>query len=136
MEDENKKDYYNYVTLLRYYANIPYKKYRSIIMQDSVFEVFEEVSKVLVYKMIDNKVIDLGFKNRSLNYNIFKYIFKSKVMKLDNLVLKINFIKDNKIEVEYYDGNMLDYKEVFEVPFEEEIVSRKTRRIRLFKVSG
>ena len=57
-------------------------------------------------------------------------------MKLDNLVLKINFIKDNKIEVEYYDGNMLDYKEVFEVPFEEEIVSRKTRRIRLFKVSG
>lgn len=136
MADENKKDYYKYVTLLRYYANIPYKKYRSIIMQDSVFEVFEEVSKVLVYKMIDNKVIDLGFKNRSLNYNIFKYIFKSKVMKLDNLVLKINFIKDNKIEVEYYDGNMLDYKEVFEVPFEEEIVSRKTRRIRLFKVSG
>lgn len=136
MADENKKDLYVYATQLRYYANIPYKKYKSIVMQDKVSEVFEEVSKVLVDKMLDSKVIDLGFKNRNLNYNIVKYIFKSKVMKLDNFVLRINFIGNDEIEVEYYDGNMLDYKAVFEIPFDEEISSRKSKKIKLFKISG
>lgn len=136
MADENKKELYSYATQLRYYANIPYKKYKSIVMQDKIEEAFEDVSRELVNKMVENKVIDLGFKNRNLNYAIVKYIFTSKVMKLDNIILKINFVGNKEVEVEYYDGNMLDYKAVFEVPFDEVVATRKSRKVKLFKVSG
>lgn len=133
IQDVNKKDLYLYATQLRYYANLPYEN-KNVLMLNGVDEFFEDVSKILVNKIIENKVIDLGFKNKKLNYEIIKYIFKCKIMKLDNIVLKINFIEDNKIEVEYYDGNMMESKKIFDIPFDEEILSKKARKIKLFKV--
>ena len=134
LQDASKKDLYLYATQLRYYANLPYKN-TNVLMLSDIDEIFEDVSKVLINKIIENKVIDLGFKNKKLNYEIIKYIFKCKIMKLDNIVLKINFMEDNKIEVEYYDGNMIESKKIFDIPLDEEILSRKTRKIKLFKVS-
>ena len=87
---------------------------------------------MLVYAMINDKIIDLGFKNKDFCYKILRNVFDSKIMKLDNLVLKINFKGQSQLEVEYYDGNILDYQETFNIPFDEEIQSRKSRKIKLF----
>jgi len=132
LAEENKKELFKYVTLLRYYANIPYEKNKTIISDDKVLKAFEEVSRVLIFKMVNTKVIDLGFKNKLFNFEIIKNIFKSSIIKLDNIFLKIKFIENNRIEVEYYDGNMLENTVVLDIPFDEEITSRKTRKIRLF----
>ena len=40
------------------------------------------------------------------------------------------------VEVEYYDTKILDYKNTYEIPFDEEISSRKDRKIKLFKIGG
>ncbi len=133
-KNENKKELYNISTYVRYYANIPYKKYRSIVMKEQLSEEFESVTRELINKMVENKVIDICFKTKSFNYEILKYIFTTKVMKLDNIILKYKFNSENQVEVEYYDGNMLDYKECFDVPFEEEGINKKSRKIKLFKV--
>lgn len=132
---ENKRDLYNITTQLRYYANVPYKKNKSVVNQEKVWQTFEDVIKQLIYKMVEYKVIDIGFRTKKLNYEVLKYIFKTKIIRLDNLVLKISFISNNQIEVQYYDGNMLDYKECFDIPFDEEIISKKDRKIKLFKIS-
>ena len=86
--------------------------------------------------MVEYKVIDIGFRTKKLNYEILKYIFKTKIIKLDNLVVKISFIENKQIKVYYYDGNMLDHTECFNIPFDEEITNKKDKKIKLFKVGG
>ena len=86
--------------------------------------------------MIDSKIIDTGFKSNKLNYEILKYIFKTKIIELENLNIKITFLPQNKIEVEYYDSKALDYKETFEIPFEEDVTNKKDRKIKIFKIGG
>lgn len=133
---ENKRDLYNITTELRYYSNIPYRKNKFVITQEKVEHEFENVTKELIYKMVEYKVIDIGFRTKKLNYEILKYIFKTKIIKLDNLVVKISFIENKQIKVYYYDGNMLDHTECFNIPFDEEITNKKDKKIKLFKVGG
>lgn len=133
---ENKKDLYNMATELRYYSNVPYKKNKSVITQEKIEQTFENITKELIYKMVENKVIDIGFRTKKLNYDILKYIFKTKIIKLDNIVIKISFIENNQIKVDYYDGNMLDHTECFNIPFDEEIMNKKDKKIKLFKIGG
>ena len=95
-----------------------------------------EVSKELVDKMLENKVVDIGFKSNKLNYQILKYVFTTKIIELENLIIKLSFTEDNKVEVEYYDSKMLDYKNVFEIPFDEEATNKKDKKIKLFKIGG
>lgn len=136
MNTENKKDLYNIATELRYYSNVPYKKDKSVIEQEKIKLAFEKNIEELIYKMLEYKIIDIGFKTKKLNYEILKYIFKTKIIKLDNLIVKISFIENNKIKVNYYDENMLDYTEYFDIPFDEEISNKKDRKIKLFKMGG
>ena len=136
LKNENKKDLYIMATQLRYYANIPYKRNKSIIKQEKLEQEFEDVSKSLIIKMVENRIIDIGYKNKNLNYEILKYIFNTKITKLENIILKISINTKNEIQVEYYDGNMLDYKKSFEIPFDEEIINKKDRKIKLFKIGG
>lgn len=131
-QDENKKDLLKFTSEIRYYNNIPFEKCKKITLQDGIDEKYEELTKTLINELINDKIIDIGFKNREFCYKILKYIFDTKIMKLDNIVLKINFKGQSQVEAEYYDGNILDYQELFNIPFDEEITSRKSRRIKLF----
>lgn len=133
---ENKRNLYNIATELRYYSNVPYRKGKSIITQEKVEPAFENITKELIYKMVEYKVIDIGFRTKKLNYDVLKYIFKTKIIKLDNLVIKISFIGNGQIEVDYYDGNMLDHTECFDIPFDEDITNKKEKKIKLFKIGG
>lgn len=132
---ETKRDLFNTATELRYYSNVPYKKGKSVVTEAKIAEMFEKVTENLIYKMVENKVIDIGFRTKKLNYEILKYIFKTKIIKLDNLVLKMHFVNKNQIEVEYYDGNMLDNTQCFDIPFDEEIVNKKDKKVKVFKIS-
>lgn len=133
---ELKRDLYNLTAIMRYYANIPFQKDKQLTSQARISAKFEEVSKELIKKLIENKVIDTGFKNEKFNYEILKYIFKTKVIELENLTLKISFISKKQIKVEYYDADILDYEEVLEIPFDEEITNQKDKKMKLFKLGG
>ena len=131
-KDESKRDLIKIVSEMRYYNNIPFEKYKKITLDDEIANEFNEVTKLLVEALIKDKIVDIGFKDKKLCYNILKYVFDTKIMKLDSLVLKISFKGQNQIEVEYYDGNILDYQEVFNLPLDEIIASRKSKKIKLF----
>ena len=131
-----KKDLYNIVLQFRYYCNILYKKNKSFIENKDLSKDLKEVSDLLIKKLIENKVVDIGFKSEKLNFKILNYIFKTKIIELENLSIKIKFENNKKIEVEYYDSKILESKNSFEIPFEEEITSKKDRKIKLFKIGG
>ena len=86
--------------------------------------------------LLEKKIIDTGFKSEKLNFEILNYIFKTKISELENLTIKIRFSSNKKIEVEYYDSKILENKAIFEMPFEEEVTSKKDRKIKLLKIGG
>lgn len=131
-KDESKRDLIKIVSEIRYYNNIPFDKYKKITLHDDINNRYEEVTRMLVYAMINDKVIDLGFKSKDFCYQILRYVFDTKIMKLDTLVLKISFKGQSQMEVEYYDGNVLDHQEIFNIPFDEIITNKKSRKIKLF----
>ena len=131
-----KKDLYVLAVKLRYYANLYVEKDKNVISQEKIKEVFEKTSKFLIKKMVDNKTIETGFKSEALNYSLLKYIFETKMLELENIVIKINFISDSQIEAEYYDTNMLESKAMIDIPIDEEIINKKERKIKIFKIGG
>lgn len=136
IKEENKKNLYNLANELRYYANIPYSKNKKVISQEKLMTEFEETSKALIYKMVENKVIDIGLRTKKLNYDVLKYMFKTQIIKLDNLAVKIKFLSDSKIEVEYYDANVIERKEIFEIPPDEKNINKKEKKVKIFKIGG
>lgn len=133
---EQKKELFNSIVQLRYYCNLFYKKDKNIISQNKLSTDLDIVINKIVSKMTELKLVDTGFKSEKLNCQILKYIFKTKIIELEAMGLKISFIEKNQIEVEYYDSKILEHKEIFEIPSEEEIANRKDRKIKLFKIGG
>lgn len=136
IENSNtKQELCNLIIELRYYSNLLIKKGKTVIEQEKIAEEFDNVSKMLINKMIDNKFIDLGFSNKEFNYKILKYLFTTKIIELSGLVIKITFVTDKHINVEYYDGKQLDYKQSLEIPVNEN-TNKKDKKIKIFKVGG
>ena len=133
---ETKKDLYNIARELRYYANILYKTNKTVLSEKKLLTQFENTEKLLINRMIQEKVIELGFTSQNLNYEISKYIFNTKIIKLDNIVLKVKFINDGEIEVEYYDDKVLEHTANFKLPLDEDIANKKDRKIKLLKIGG
>ncbi len=131
-----KKDLGNYMKDIRYYANILYKKNKPLMLEDKISYELEAVERALVPKIIEHKVIETGFRSKDLNYKILKYVFETKIIELENVVIKIHYIKSNKMEVGYYDAKELDHKEVIEIPFDEEIINKRDKKIKLLKIGG
>lgn len=131
-KDENKKDYIKIASELRYYNNIPFEKCKRVTLQDGIDIKYEEITRMLIFAMINDKVLDIGFKNKNFCYNILKYAFQTKIMKFESIVIKINFKGKSQVEVEYYDGNILDHQETLNIPFDEIISNKKSRRIKPF----
>ena len=131
-----KQELCDLIIELRYYSNLFIEKNKKVIDYEEIEKEFDAINKMLITKMIDNKFVDLGFTDKELNYKILKYIFTSKIIELKELVIKIIYNTDENINVEYYDGKQLDYKQVFEIPPEEKAINKKDKRIKIFKVGG
>ena len=131
-----KKDLYVLTAELRYCANLLVSNKKNVITVGKTKKEFENVSKNLIIKLLDNKYVETGFKSKVLNYNLLKYIFETKMIELENLTIRINFVSDSQIEVEYYDTNMLESKTTIDIPIDEEIINKKERKIKLFKIGG
>ena len=130
--DISRTDVYNYLCRLRYYNYIPFEKYKQITMNKNIAEKYNETINVLMDLIIDNKIIDLGLKNKELNKEVLRFLFNNEIIQLNSIVIKIKYIEDRKIEVEYYDGDILEHKEVLNLPEDEEVVSKKVRKIKIF----
>lgn len=131
-----KKDLCDIVVELRYYSNLLIKKDKTVIDQNKISKDFENITKQLIYKMVENKFFDIGFVDKEFNYSILKYVFNTKIIELNGIIIKLCYLPDNKVNVEYYDGKMLEYKQTFDIPKDEVVTNKKDKKIKLFKIGG
>ena len=133
---EQKRDLFNLISQLRYYCNLLYKKDKTIVSNRHLKHDLDRIMKIVINKMIELKIIDTGIKSEKINFEILKYIFKTKIIELETMNLKISFIENNQVEVDYYDSKELEHKEIFDLPSNEEISSKKDIKIKVFKIGG
>ena len=127
----NKKDLINLIYQFRYYNYIPYKNGVKLKFDKRIEEKWEDVCIELIEKLLDNNVIDVMAEDGKLNYDIVKYVLSSKIIKIENINIKMTKY-NNKIEVEYYDGNTIEDKVEIETKDLKDIKIKSERRIKLF----
>lgn len=126
-----KKELISLIYELRYYNYLPYKNGVKLRFDKRISEKWEDVCIELIEKLLDNNIIDVMAENGKLNYDIVKYILSTKIMKIENIHIKMTKF-NNKLEIEYYDGNTIEHKVEMETSEISNIKIKSERRIKLF----
>ena len=130
---ELKRELINLVFEIRYYKYLPID--REVCLKDlrELDIDFRNYQKGLVKKLCKNRVFDIFAKDYSINYSILKYIFDSKMVNLNKILIKINYL-NHKLYMAYYDENVLE-KELninFSQDDLSELLKKTERKHRVF----
>ena len=93
----------------RYYLLIPYDYEKDIYQIKELKEKIQNISKELIKKAHEMKVIKIVSKNEDLNYEILKNIFNSRIIKLEDINLKITKEKE-KFYLQLFDEKLFEDK--------------------------
>lgn len=99
---QTKQDIIKLIYELRYYCLIPYELQK--IQKD-----IQKVIKELIKKAEKEKVIETVNRNEQIDYEILKNIFNIRIIKLENLYIKITKEKD-KFYLQIFDEEIFEEK--------------------------
>lgn len=123
-KQEIEKIIYNF----RYYLLLPYNYDKEIQNMETLQDKIEEVTKTLIEKTIELKVLQRISKDKETNYEILKNIFNVRIIRLKDAYLKISKEKDKYI-VKIFDENVFEEKREISKPKELEIKLNKKIQI-------
>ena len=104
-----KNEIVNLLYQFRYYLMIPIDENDKILESKDLKNRLKKVSKKLVQKSIEQKVIFNFSKNEDLNYDIIKNVFETRIISLEDLYIKI--VKENKkYYIQLFDENIFEEK--------------------------
>lgn len=128
---QNKRDLVGLVYNIRYYKYLPYGFNKEIGENSKIADLIEEIQMELSEKLLDNRIIDVVAENGNINYEIIKYIFDTKIMEIEKMLIKIQKQEDG-ISVEYYDGKILENKREIKILNVDNIRIKSNKKIKLF----
>ncbi len=102
-----KQKIINYIYELRYFSFLMFDEKSSIKELSLLKNELEKVIKIIYNKARNMNVIEDVTKDEEANYKIVKKIFDSKMIDLNNMVIKTQ-VKDGRLYIEYYDTNILE----------------------------
>ena len=82
-----------------------------------------------IEKLYELKVVNPITKDIDLDINIIKPILSTRIMNLENVNMQI-MNNGNKIEINVYDGNVLELE--FELDLPEHMQVKNKRKVKLF----
>ena len=137
MKVQNAKTKQEIIKLIyeyRYYLLIPYNYEKSIYEVGRLKEKIQNTSKELIKKAHEMKVIKIVSRNEDLNYEILKNIFNSRIIKLEDVYLKITNEKE-KFYLQLFDEQL--FEEKIEISTKQginvkELEYRLNKKIELF----
>ena len=137
MKVQNAKTKQEIIKLIyeyRYYLLIPYNYEKSIYEVGRLKEKIQNTSKELIKKAHEMKVIKIVSRNEDLNYEILKNIFNSRIIKLEDVNLKITNEKE-KFYLQLFDEQL--FEEKIEISTKQEINAKEleyrlNKKIELF----
>ncbi|MBR3325407.1 MAG: hypothetical protein IKG14_05125 [Clostridia bacterium] len=89
------------------------------------------LEQLILPKAIQTNVIAPISNNNTIDYRILKGIFKSQVMSLENLTIRLSSV-NSKIHVEIFDGEMIDSEYDVALPEGSTIEIRRTKKMKIF----
>lgn len=127
-----KKELISLVYEIRYYNNLPLegKKIKHI---KPLRNDLDTMQKAFINKLCNAKVIEEFSSNGNVNYGITKQIFKSNIIDLNKISVKLEY-KDRKMEMEYYDNHDVVLRRAIKVDIDDyKNMNKKIgKKIRIF----
>lgn len=127
-----KKELINLIYELRYYNYLPVNDKKIKELKELENER-RNLQKKLVAKLCENKVIERFLKDYEKNYLIVKYIFETKILNINKVLIKLNY-KDENLYLEYYDENILEKTENIKFSNEdyEKLLKKAIKKTKIF----
>ena len=130
---KTKEDLIKIFYELRYFSLIPIENDKNIAQTTKLTKMLEEVKKNAIKKAFELKIMNkVTERNTGLNFQILSYIFESKIIRLEDIFVKL--IKDrNDTYVQFYDENTIDKKITLEKTLRKEVLKAKlNKKIKVF----
>lgn len=124
-----KQDIIKLLYEFRYYCLLPYEVDKTVIEEKTLQKSVKEVGMALFQKAQKEKVIESIVENKDLEYAILKHIFTVRIIRLEDLYIKLTKEKD-KFYLQLFDEDV--FEEKIEIP-EIKDLNKKELQIRLNK---
>ena len=125
---KTKQEIVPYFYIIRYYRFLPIDEKATLLKDVSKLKVaFEKAITLLLEKARKLDVIDEITLDQDVNYQIIHKLFDSKMIDLNNIILKTD-VEDGKLYVTYYDVNIIE--NTYEIYSEKTVTLKK--KIKLF----
>lgn len=121
---ETKQDIEKIMYDFRYYLLIPYNQEKRIQNIEVLQENINEISKIIIDKAIEQKVLEEVSKDKETNYEILKNIFNVRIIRLEDAYIKVIKEKDRYF-VQVFDENIFEEKIEIQKPKSLEIKPNK-----------
>lgn len=125
-QEKTKQDVLKMLYEFRYYCLLPYEIDKSIIEVESLKKDIQKIGMLLIQKAQKEKVIETIIKDEELDYSILRNIFTIRIIRLEDLYIKITKEKD-KFYLQLFD------EDVFEEKIEIDQINKRNLQIRLNK---
>lgn len=104
-----KEEIMDLIYQFRYYCMLPFDHEELTYQVKELHEDINSVGKFLLEKATAIKIISLFSKNTDLNYEILQNIYKTRIISLEELNIKITKEKE-KFYIQLFDENIFDKK--------------------------
>lgn len=121
---ETRQDIEKIIYDFRYYLLIPYNYEKRIQNIEVLQEIVNEISKLIIDKAIELKVLEEISKDKETNYEVLKNIFTVRIIRLEDAYIKIIKEKDRYF-VQIFDENIFEEKVEIQKPKSLEIKLNK-----------
>ena len=128
-EVEQKKKLLQFLYILRYYNFIVYDEGRFIKDVEPLQDEIQELIEKVISKLYELKAINSITKDLKTDIKIIKPILETRIMNLANVNVQIEK-NDTNIEVEIYDGDILEIR--FELKNTEGIEIKNKKKVKVF----
>lgn len=98
---ENKEQLIEFIYKYRYYNLLPFSKENRICDIDELEENLNRFAQLLFEKAIEMKIIAKIYDNNDENVNLYKKIFITRIISLEDIYIKINVNNENSILIIY-----------------------------------
>ena len=105
--EEEKQNLTKWIYKLRSFCYIPLTKDLYIKDEQELKDEFEKIYRTIIKKAQEIKLWDNFTEDNNLSYDILKGIFRTKIIKLENINIQCRY-EEKVLYVEYYDDTVID----------------------------
>ena len=107
IKSEEKKEIIDLVYIFRYYLFLPYSKEEKVKDIKELKKYFNKIKQSLINRMYELKAVVKITSDETINKEILKYIFETKMIVLENMVIELNK-QTNNLQIKIMDTDVLE----------------------------